>query len=450
MTTIRCKFRQSILGYQCYITIQLISSTSIKLQGNHHEAGKTNDDVENLYFHDCTFNGFPINLHILFPNLTGITIQKSRLNQGLLREHLTEFKENLVTIYVTHSDLKKLNGDLFKDFKKLEKVSFANNKLEEIGAEILDGLWFLNIVDFRGNTNIDIWYNSNNDNSSLLEEVKNAIKSKCKRKPKQHFVQQQQQVKMPQQHLRMPQQPPILVMQPQMQPVMMKNPWSNAEKILLRENEKLTIENSNLRAAIKNQEEFIKKLQEENKNLMKQLERQPRHENPILYYKKNASLNPNFKDLTINIGESSFKVHKNLFAAQSKTLAEHFKNNPDLEVLKLKDIPEITFKAVYDFIYKNQLPEDANYIDVYKAAARLKIDNLLKITTAKLIDSIDKNNACDILILGNKSNNEQLRQKALEAIQLKIFSDQKLEVDLSKQEEMLEQYGAAGVDNNKM
>ncbi|KAG5667564.1 hypothetical protein PVAND_015541 [Polypedilum vanderplanki] len=429
MTTIRCKFRPSFLGYQCYITTQNISNIAVKLQGNHHEAGKTNDDVKNLYFHDCTFNGFPINLHILLPHLSGIEIQKSRLNQGLLREHLMKF-ESLTAIYVTHSDLKKLDGDLFKDLRQLERISFANNKLEEIGAEILDGLWFLNIVDFRGNTNIDIWYNSNNVNSSSLEEVKNAIKSKCKPKPKQHFVQQQQQVKMPQQ-------PPILVIQPQMQPLMMEDARSNAEKILLRENEKLTIENSNLRAAIKNQEEFIKKLQEENKNLMKQLERQPRHENPIFNDIKKILIDPDFKDFTFNVSESSFKVHKILFAARSATLAEIFKNNPDAQELNLDDTPVMTFKAVYDFVYNNQLPEDANYIEVFIAAARLKIDDLLKSTTTKLIDSINEKNALEILLLGNKFNNEQLRQKGFETIQLKIFPDRKLEVDLAKQPEKL-------------
>ncbi|KAG5669128.1 hypothetical protein PVAND_017024 [Polypedilum vanderplanki] len=151
----------------------------------------------------------------------------------------------------------------------------------------------------------------------------------------------------------------------------------------------------------------------------------------------NIFADPDFKDFTIKVGESSFKIHKILFAARSSTLAEIFKNNPEAQELNLRDISESIFKAVHDFIYKNQLPEDANYIEIFAAAARLKIDDLMKISAENLQENVDEKNAFEILLLSNKFDHDQMRQKSFEFIQNKIFPHRKLDAELAKQPEKL-------------
>ncbi|KAG5667542.1 hypothetical protein PVAND_015521 [Polypedilum vanderplanki] len=178
-------------------------------------------------------------------------------------------------------------------------------------------------------------------------------------------------------------------------------------------------------------------LTEELKTVKKELQ-QLKDENPIFNDIKKILSDPDFKDFTINVGQSSFKVHKTLFAARSATLAEIFKNNPDAQELNLKDIPESIFKAVHDFVYNNQLPEDENsFIEIFAAAARLKIEDLIKRTSAEILTKIDVKNAFEILVLSNKFDHEQMRQKSFKIIQRKIFPNRKLDAELAKQPEKL-------------
>jgi hypothetical protein len=144
-----------------------------------------------------------------------------------------------------------------------------------------------------------------------------------------------------------------------------------------------------------------------------------------------------FKDFTINVGGTSFKVHKLLFAARSQILREMFKNNPEAVELNLRDIPESTFKSVHDFIYNNQLSPDANCLEVFSAASMLKIDDLTMTAAGKLLSKIDESNAFEVLVLSNKFEHEQLRQKAFEIIRTKIFPDRKFDDELMRQPEKL-------------
>ncbi|KAG5669347.1 hypothetical protein PVAND_017235 [Polypedilum vanderplanki] len=146
-----------------------------------------------------------------------------------------------------------------------------------------------------------------------------------------------------------------------------------------------------------------------------------------------------FKDFTINVGESSFKIHKVLFAAKSQTLSEIFKNNPEVQELNLNDISEVAFKAMYDFIYGEELAKDANHIEVFAAAARFKIDDLKENAGKFLLDNINENNAYNVLVLSNKFNHEELRKKAFKVIQDKIFLDRKLNENLAKEHQKLKE-----------
>ncbi|KAG5667556.1 hypothetical protein PVAND_015535 [Polypedilum vanderplanki] len=202
--------------------------------------------------------------------------------------------------------------------------------------------------------------------------------------------------------------------------------------ILRKERQNLKSENERLQSSLRNQEILIKNQRENLKTLQEK-----RKIDPSVNEIKRILNDPAFKDFTINVGESSFKVHKILFAARSATLNEIFKNNPEAEELNLRDIPESTFKVIYDFIYNNRLSDNANYIEVITAAIRLKINDLIEIAPSTLLNKIDEKNACDVLVLSNKINNEKLRQKAFEIIQIKIFPERKLADELAKQPEKL-------------
>jgi hypothetical protein len=144
-----------------------------------------------------------------------------------------------------------------------------------------------------------------------------------------------------------------------------------------------------------------------------------------------------FKDFTFIVGSSSFKVHKTLFAARSRTLAEIFRKNPTAVAIELQEVTVETFEAITDFIYTKQLPATANTSEVVSAAAILKIDSLLSFSVARLITEIDEKNAFDVLVMANKINDENLRAKAFSTIKTKIFPEKQLEDGLSKQPQKL-------------
>jgi hypothetical protein len=140
-----------------------------------------------------------------------------------------------------------------------------------------------------------------------------------------------------------------------------------------------------------------------------------------------------FKDFTINVGEASFRVHKPLFIARSSTLAEILRNNPEAEELNLQDIPEVSFRAIHDFIYTSKLPESVNNMEVFAAAVRLKIEDLKEVAAEHLLSHIDETNAYDVLVLGNKFAHDKLTEKAFEVIKTKIFPERKLNEELARQ-----------------
>lgn len=335
-----------------------------------------------LKIQKCDFEEFSVNYQDFFPRLTELSIHNCRI-ENVNREHISKWK-NLKRIFITNCDIKCLKGDIFRDLIRLEKISFKNNLLEEIEPDIFDGLNNLNFVDLRGNRNINKVAGKN-----AIASIKEEIGQKCKLKTLLNS-----------------------------EPIYFRNKIRELEQ----ENKKLQAQNLKLSTSIVEKENKIQQVVKENERL-KNLEK--------------VVTDPAFKDFTINVDESSFRVHKLLFAGRSETLAEILKNNPEAQELNLRDIPEETFKAVHDFVYTNQLKENSNFVEVFSAANRLKIKDLVNAVAARLIISIDLKNSLEILILSNKFDHQQLREKAFLFIKNQIFPDRKLDDELEKQPEKL-------------
>jgi len=125
-----------------------------------------------------------------------------------------------------------------------------------------------------------------------------------------------------------------------------------------------------------------------------------------------------FKDFQIQINDQEFSVHKFLLAARSPTLAEILRNNPGVENLNLVDISAGIFTIILKYLYTDELPieKGTNFLDLYVAAGKLKIEGLKNLAAQKIIDSMKTQNALDVLKLSNKYEHEELRLKAFKKL----------------------------------
>ncbi|CAH1734652.1 unnamed protein product [Chironomus riparius] len=136
---------------------------------------------------------------------------------------------------------------------------------------------------------------------------------------------------------------------------------------------------------------------------------------------KNFLADETTKDFKININDREFPVHKFLLSARSPTLAELLKNNPEVENLNLVDISVETFEIIHKFLYTDGLPGDygTNFLHLFAAAGKLKIQELKNYAANKLIDQINQDNVIDILNVSKNYEHEELRTKAFKVVKKK-------------------------------
>ena len=124
------------------------------------------------------------------------------------------------------------------------------------------------------------------------------------------------------------------------------------------------------------------------------------------------------KDFIIKIDDQEFIVHKFLLAARSATLAEILNKNPFIDSLNLANISIDSFKHILRFIYTDELPtaDDADFVDLFDAAGRLKIEELKNFAGKQVLDKVNAANAIEIFNLSSKYEHKMLRQKSFEEI----------------------------------
>ena len=330
-------------------------------------------DVHAVIFTKCRLSKVPQGLTKIFPNMKILSIWNSTL-KNVHKNDLVEYK-NLERIGFCNNLIEFVRGDLFEGFENLNEVSIYGNAIKLIEPNILDGLDKLDYVSLGGEKYSISNFKANDIES--LDKVKNDLIIQ--------YYKNHKDIK-------------------------------NFRKID-NENKEYKIE--------------IQKLIEENKNLQKQV-CDKNVEISRIKSKLNAENDPKdiqsqvkqlfedetFKDFSIQINDREFLVHKFLLAARSSTLAEIFKNNPEVENLNLVDISVEIFEIIMKFLYTDELPDGdgIDFLKLFVSAGKLKIQLLKEFAATKLIDHIDENNALDILKLSNKYENEELMHASYEVL----------------------------------
>ncbi|CRK99745.1 CLUMA_CG013076, isoform A [Clunio marinus] len=164
-----CKFNYcSWLGVGNKYT-SIIDSCSItepntiiqKTNGNHLN-GKSDEDVEAIYFMNTTLNYFPQGLNKNFPNLKAVGIDICGL-KSITRRDLDGL-ENIQMLWCDNNKITSLPDNLFENMNKLIYISFCFNDLQFMSPELLkpilkNGLKF---VDFSRNRSIDAGFSDSN------------------------------------------------------------------------------------------------------------------------------------------------------------------------------------------------------------------------------------------------------------------------------------------------
>jgi BTB/POZ domain len=169
--------------YVCKITEASITKpeTEIKAFVGEHSEGKTNDDVEMIWFDNTAIIEYvPYGLHKIFPNLKVFYIGICGLKK-IARNDLTGL-EKIEIFWIWNSKLRSLPSDLFKGMTKLKNILLGGNKLEFLSSELLEPILDnqLEKVDIRGNTKINALYQPGAEGSvSSLQEFLDIIDKNC-------------------------------------------------------------------------------------------------------------------------------------------------------------------------------------------------------------------------------------------------------------------------------
>jgi Leucine-rich repeat (LRR) protein len=168
--------------YTCTITSASIKEPNTKITAfdGIHEPGKSNKDVEDVWFHDTVVEYFPRGLEIIFPNLNKLNI----INCGLKTISQDDLRglENLTVLSFIRNQLKSLPSNLLAKMRNLKRINFRDNKLESINSKLFKPIMNngLTYVEFRNNTNINAFYDPENSGSvASLEELIGIIVTKC-------------------------------------------------------------------------------------------------------------------------------------------------------------------------------------------------------------------------------------------------------------------------------
>ena len=358
---IKCLFGRdtfSDISYTCKILSEIINEDeALEFEGQ-HDTGKSNADVKEITFEHCNMNKVPHGLTKFFPNFETLIISYSGL-KNVIRDDLSEYKM-LKKIDFSNNMIEFLPGDLFDGFENIEEIYFDDNKLTVVEPEILDGLDKLKYASFDYNPNYTSSVNC--INKETLIEFKD-----------------------------------ILI-------------------------EKFTENHENIKNYLKKSIEKMQDLKTELKFEKQKSSYITSKYEKCIYSDVEAYIqDKSTKDFSIQIDDFEFPVHKFLLAARSPTLAEVLKNNPEVENLKLVDISVEIFEIILKYFYTDELPGDdgTNFLHLFAAAGKLKIENINDFAATNLFDQINSENATEILNLSNKYEHDELKIKAFDEIKKK-------------------------------
>lgn len=136
-------------------------------------------------------------------------------------------------------------------------------------------------------------------------------------------------------------------------------------------------------------------------------------------------------DFTIVTDSKEFKVHRTVLAARSSVFAAMFetymKEQRDSKIV-INDFSSQDVESFLKFFYFGCIENSINVVEVFKLAEKYDVKELRDMCEAILIDTIEENNAVEILELGrlyDKNNLKNLAfRKIREALPEKFFRDE--------------------------
>uniref|UniRef100_A0A915DUF7 BTB domain-containing protein n=1 Tax=Ditylenchus dipsaci TaxID=166011 RepID=A0A915DUF7_9BILA len=128
-------------------------------------------------------------------------------------------------------------------------------------------------------------------------------------------------------------------------------------------------------------------------------------------------------DFAIKVNEKEIRVHKAILAARSPVFAAMFQHEDTSEsktgILTIKDVEFGVVKEMLNFIYSGRSSTDINEVlqsDLLIAADKYRLDELKNHCERCLIQALNHENACQLLIIGDMYRAEILRQRSVQFI----------------------------------
>lgn len=162
--------------YRCNVTAMNVEMADEVVEGitGTHLSAKRNDDVNVFSIRNKPCRFLPSGIGSLFRNLEGLEIYRAGL-KAITKEDLKQFP-NLKVLWIYANDLQTLPSGLLDNNQKLISVSFWNNNINSIAADVFDTLEDLQRVTLKENSCIS----RNAMNRNQIIELKLKIAKKCK------------------------------------------------------------------------------------------------------------------------------------------------------------------------------------------------------------------------------------------------------------------------------
>ncbi|XP_044010296.1 speckle-type POZ protein-like B [Aphidius gifuensis] len=151
---------------------------------------------------------------------------------------------------------------------------------------------------------------------------------------------------------------------------------------------------------------------------------------------KKLLLSEKSADVTIHVGQKSFRAIKAILAVRSPVFAamfdhEQFKENQKNEVV-IDDIDEDVFEELLHCIYTGELSKVNNMpMELLAAAEKYQVDCLKKLCEEIICETINVDNVASILVCSDRYNLEKLNNKCLKFMKenlAAIMSNEKFQV----------------------
>lgn len=395
-------------------------------------------------FVNAKMKRFPKGLGKVFPNLWMLIANSSGMTE-FTKDDLKDMP-NLAMLFMSMNQITALPSDLFEGTPNIEAFSIQGNKISTIEIGIFDGLKSLSLVSLLDNTGFNDYFG--------IRQFANVYKSTTAKAsvPLEKITEQ-------------------FTAKPVVEPSNASafclppcNPFDRSFEVLSdSENEAvweevvvMTAEESVVAMSAEENEEEAMSAEENGEEVVAEVEwcDEESLEADFTFDMRAALMEPklmkedelivatdrdlqlsghilnleSLKDFTVTVSGTDVKVHRFMLAAHSPLMSNLFETDANVRMLELADVTAKGFKAITNFIYKGQNPDDQeNMLEVLAAAHKLGVEPMKTFADEKLLLQINEKNAFDILKAGNKYESTKLIKASFEVLKTlmptKVFKD---------------------------